>query len=881
MVGKTLGHYQVTSQLGKGGMGEVFQAKDQVLGRDVAIKVLPEEFAKDADRVARFQREAKVLASLNHPNIAAIYGLEESDKTNFLVLELVEGETLADRIKAGPIPVEESLKLALQIAEALEAAHDKGVIHRDLKPANIKVTPEGKIKVLDFGLAKAFAGEQEQLNLSNSPTLSNAATQQGVILGTASYMSPEQTRGETVDKRADIWAFGCVLFEILTARSCFPGDTVTDVLAAVVKSEPDWTALPADAPNLVRVLLRRCITKDRKQRLRNIGDVRVLMEESLSAPASAPALIAHPLWRRAALAVAAAAIAGGGIVGTLVWVAARSIAPSAPKLLRLDITTPPTINPELVSIAISPDGNRVVFAAADSEGHIQLWIRALDDVAARTLAGTDNATHPFWSPDSRSVGFFADEKLRRIDIAGGSVKTLADAGSGRGGTWNRDGTILFAPTAIGPISRISADGTAKPVVLTHVETPAQTDHRSPQFLPDGRHFLYYARGTPEGRGVYVGQLDGAHSERILDADAGAVYAATGHILFVSQGTLYARRFDLDRLEWIGDRFPVAQQVIVNDGISIAALSASQAGPIIYRSGPIPRQRLVWIDRSGKPGESIGDADGVYVSPFISPDGRQVAVGRNINGLWHIRLIDTASGLDTRLTFNLGNFPVWAPDSSNIVFSSGQRIDELNLYKKPAFPTGRENLLLKTPGVKQAQATDWSSNGKFLLYQALSPKTGYDLWALPVDGSGKPLPLAQSTFNEVNGQFSPDGKWIAYQSDESARRSEIYVQPFPGLGDKKRVSTTGGGQVRWRADGKELFYIALNGDLMAVPIKLPSNGGTVDAGQPVRLFPAHTYNGPLIRFGAQYAVERNGKRFLMNEETETSTISVILNWKPIG
>jgi serine/threonine protein kinase/Tol biopolymer transport system component len=878
MIGKTIAHFEITGQLGKGGMGEVYQAKDRKLGRDVAIKVLPEEFVKDADRVARFQREAKLLASLNHPNIAAIYGLEEAGGTNLLVLELVEGQTLADRIKAGQVPVEEALKLALQIAEALEAAHEKGVIHRDLKPANIKVTPDGKVKVLDFGLAKAFAGDQE-VNLSNSPTLSNAATQQGIILGTAAYMSPEQARGAAVDKRTDIWAFGVVLFEMLTGKCLFAGDTVSDTLAAVLTRQPDWSLLPPGTPWRLRDLLAHCLERNPRRRLRDIGDACVQMEESLSAPGGALAAIPQPWWRRVALAVAAA-IAGGAIVGTLVWVATRSIAPSAPEL-RLDITTPPTADPESesVSIAISPDGRRVVFAATP-EGRTQLWIRSLDDVAAQPLAGTDNATLPFWSPDSRSVGFFADEKLKRIDIAAGSVKTLADARDGRGGTWNRDGTILFAPNAVGPISRISAAG-GKPAVLTHVETDAQTDHRSPQFLPDGRHFLYYARGTPEGRGVYVGQLDGTHSQRLLDADAAAVYASTGHILFVRQGALYAERFDLDRLALVGDSFQVAQQVIVSAGISIAALSASQAGPIIYCAGPIAGQ-LVWTDRSGKVGESIGDAGGVYLSPSLSPDERRVAVARNVSSNWDVWLIDTARGMNRRLTSHpaVDGLAVWSPDGSHIVFSSARRgSNMLDLYTMLVSGTGGEELLLETPG--GGASTDWSSDGRFLLYHCPRLTTRHDLWALPMDGNKKPFPVAQSTFNELNGQFSADGKWIAYQSDESGR-SEIYVQPFPGPGDKTQVSTAGGGQVRWRADGKELFYIALDGHLMAVPIRLPSNGGTVDIGRPVRLFPTHIRYGVLTNYGAQYAVAPDGQRFLMNTVTEeTHTISVILNWKPKG
>ena len=455
------------------------------------------------------------------------------------------------------------------------------------------------------------------------------------------------------------------------------------------------------------------------------------------------------------------------------------------------------------------------------------------------------------------------------------MQALADAASPRGGAWNRDGIIVFAPTAAGPIYRISAAG-GPATVLTQPQKPAQSDHRAPQFLPDGRHFLYYARGTAEGRGVYVGGLDGSHSPRLVDADAGAVYAASGHLLFVRQGTLFAVRFDVDHLTLVGNPFPVAQQVIVSGGTSLAALSASAAGPIIYRAGAIAQSQLAWIDRSGKSLEPVGDA-GSLASPALSPDGRQVVIGRNVDSNWDLWLLDTARGVRTRLTSDpaIDLFGVWSPDGGRVAFSSTRK-ESISLYTKSLMGTGQEDALPNTVG---AVLTDWSSDGRFLLYHKPGPASDLDLWALPLSADRAPLPVAQSRFNERDGQFSPDGKWIAYGSDESGR-SEIYVQPFPGPGEKIQVSTAGGAQVRWRGDGKELFYVALDARLMAVPMQLPSTGQTLVAGRPASLFATHIGGAIQANITAQYAVARDGQRFLMNTVSEdTPPISVILNWAP--
>jgi Tol biopolymer transport system component len=878
--GTRLGPYEILSALGAGGMGEVYRARDTRLDRDVAMKLLPDLFASDAERLARFTREAQTLASLNHPNIAHIHGLEESGGVRALVMELVEGEDLSQRIARGAIPLEEALPIAKQIADGLEAAHEQGIIHRDLKPANIKVRPDGTVKVLDFGLAKLTeaggAGRAGPADLSQSSTRTSPAamTGLGVILGTAAYMSPEQARGKPLDKRTDIWAFGCVLYEMLTGRRTFADDEVSDVLAAVLTREPDLAALPVTAPPSIRRLLRRCLQKDRSERLRDIGDARIEIRDALSKAdpevAVAPVVGADRRRRErlawiGALAALTLALAASLILG---------LRPSpAGSEMRVDIATPPTTAP--LSLAISPDGRTIAFVAT-SESESRLWVRSLASASARPVVGTDGAEYPFWSPDSRSVGFFAQGQLRRVDVDGGSVQTLANVPAGQGGAWNRDDVILFASLG-NPISRIPAKG-GDPVAVSGLAQQG-TDF-SPQFLPGGRRFLYYVRGSPEVRGVYVGQLDETlEPRRLLDSDSGAVYASSGQLLFVRQGTLFAQDFDPSRLALTAGPFPVAERVVFRSGL--AALSISAAGPIIYRTGSTaePHAQWVWFDRSGREVTKVsnamaGDAGNF---PSMAPDGRRVALQVMVNGNADIWSLDTGRGLFSRFTSDAADdvMPIWSPDGSRIVFSSN-RSGVHQLYQKSVTGAGGEELLLSTAELKFA--TDWSLDGRFLLYLSDNQKTGSDLWALPMNGDRTPFPVVKTTFNEGQAQFSPDGKWIAYQSNESGS-FEIYVQPFPGPEGKSRISTNGGGQVRWRRDGKELFYIALDGRLIAIPVQLASSGQAVDVGAPVPLFAAPV--GGALEERQQYIVSSDGQRFLMKavtEEGSTSPITVILNWK---
>jgi eukaryotic-like serine/threonine-protein kinase len=905
--GTKLGSYQVTAQIGAGGMGEVYQAHDTKLGRDVAIKVLPEAFARDPERLSRFQREAKLLASLNHSNIATIHGLEESNGTHYLVMELVSGENLAERVKRdGAVPIEESLTIAKQIAEALEAAHEKGVIHRDLKPANVKVTPEGKVKVLDFGLAKAFAGDGANEDPSNSPTLSMAATMQGVILGTAAYMSPEQAKGKAVDKRTDIFAFGAVLYELLTGKQAFHGEDVGDILAAVVMKEPAFDSLPRNTPTSIRVLLQRCLRKDKRQRLSDATDVRIEIEDAIATPKDSGGTQAAPAKRSWRDRLAWPALAGVlllalAAVSFLYFREAPAVAPE----MRTEIVTPSTTEP--VSFALSPDGRQIVFVAS-GDGASRLWLRRLDATSAQPLAGTEGASYPFWSPDSRSVGFFADDKLKRIGIGGGLPQTLTDAVS-RGGTWGLDGTILFTRTGTGPLFRIPTSG-GGPVAVTKLDK--QSSHRFPQFLPGGRQFLFYAQGPAETAGIYLGSLDSPETKRLTAADTAGVYfseqyASTartrspdGWLLFIRAGTLLAQRLNLERGELKGDPATVADPVTSDTSFDVGAFSVSAAGLVAYRTGGAGQHQLVWFDSSGKTLGTMGAPDANSLNaPSLSPDGRRAAVSRTVQGNSDIWLLDATRA--TRFTFDPSRdqYPIWSPDGSRIVFDSNRK-GHRDLYVKSSNGAGGEELLLES--AQDKNATDWSRDGRFLLYTSTDPQTGYDLWVLPMEGERKPFVFLKTSFDERRGKFSPDGRWVAYMSNESGRY-EVYVRPFfqgglsakteggpapvsgtapgassgAGVGGQWQVSASGGINPRWRADGKELYYIAPDGKLMAAPIA--ANSATIAPGTPVALFQPRIFGGgtdPSV--GTEYDVSGDG-RFLIDTvlEDAASPITLLQNW----
>jgi serine/threonine protein kinase len=885
-VGQQFGPYTIVSRLGAGGMGEVYRARDPTLRRDVAIKVLPTLFTGDPERLSRFEREAQLLASLNHPNIATIHGLEHVDGIHALVLEVVEGETLAERLQSAAsgsprhrsrshgddgrsragLPLAEALTIAQQIAGALEAAHEQGVIHRDLKPANIMLRPDGVVKVLDFGLAKAAARDASAAD-TQAPTLSGGPTREGVILGTAAYMSPEQARGQAVDKRTDIWAFGCVLYEMLTGQGPFAGPTVTDTLAAILEREPNWDALPTLHPR-IHELLRRCLEKDPNKRRRDIGDVRMDIEHVLSGPGqpAAPLVgrVSNPRTRLAWMVATVLVVALAAVVARL-YFSGTSGTPET----RVDISTPEA--PDPTAFAISPDGRRLVFVAFRN-GQTQLFLRSLDGDSTQPLSGTEAAILPFWSPDGHSVGFFALQELKRIDIDGGRVQTLARALPGPGGAWGPDGAILFAPVQMGLLFQVPASGVGEPVAVTRLGA-GQSAHWSPLFLPGGRQFLFYANGTGDARGIYLGSLDSPDTTRLTDADTSGAFAPSGWLLLARQGALVARRFDPARRTLSGDPVTVAESVALGF-FARAAVSVSATGTIAYRTGVAKASQLTWFDRTGRAVGTLGEPS--PASPWnvaLSRDGLRAAVeraGANGTDIW---IIDSRGTTPfTADTPGQQRFPLWSPDGTTIAYANATPD---GVYERASNGTGGGELLV-TP---RKILSDWSRDGRFLLYFEVDNKTRTDLWVLPVVGDRKPRSFLSTDSNEQWGQFSPNGRWIAYQSNESGQ-FEIYVRPFPGPGGRWTVSTSGGIHPRWSPDGKELFFLAPDARLTSAEIVV--TGPTIEPGVPVPLFPTRIVGGGgnLAGYRQQYDVAPDG-RFLINVglESDPPPIRLLSNWKP--
>jgi eukaryotic-like serine/threonine-protein kinase len=898
--GSRLGAYEVIAAIGHGGMGEVYRARDTRLKRDVALKILPDSFATDPERLARFQREAEVLASLNHPHIAAIYGLEESAGTRALVMELVEGPTLADRITQGPLPVDEVLSVAKQIAEAVEAAHEQGIIHRDLKPANIKLRADGVLKVLDFGLAKALEPVHAAPDASQSPTITSPAmtTGLGVILGTAAYMSPEQARGRPADKRSDVWAFGCVVYEMLTGRRPFEGDDVTDTLAAILMREPEWTALPSAVPPLVRTLVQSCLVKDRRRRVADLSaalfvlekgampgpqDAIHILKETAAAQTTAAvsevrAALVH-LNRRRVIQVGASAVLATAIImgiGIWFWFGARS----APPAVTVRFQIPPPGASAVQMFTLSPDGRYLAFIT-DAGRSNQLWVRAMDTLESRPLAGTDGATYPFWSPDGTYVGFFAQGKLRKVATGGGPPQTLCDAADGRGGTWNRDGVILFSTGPAGAVQRVSTSGG----IPTPVTKLAEKDegHRFPAFLPDGVHFLFNATtNNPRTTGVYAASLNGSAPVRLLPDVTNAVYVPArvggegGYLLFRRETTLMAQPFNSVAMALSGELFPIAGEVPSSGNNGFGAFSVAENGTLVYRTGgPASNRELVWVDVAGKRIGTVTQPGPLQGSPAISPDGRVVAIRINSGSQADIWLQDMNRDVSSRLTFGPGleSTPVWSPDGSRLAFAS-QPLDGggSDLLQKPFNGNSPETLLLK--GGVNAFSEDWSSDGKWLVYRQTAQATALDLWLLPLEGDPKPIPYLQTPFNETIARFAPGlgaaPRWMAYQSNESGGY-QVYIQAIPASGAKYQVSTSGGTLPMWRRDGKALYYLSTDQKLMAVPVTL---GASAELGRPQELFTMPGITG--------YAPAADGQRFLVNipaggEATAAPPITVVLNW----
>jgi Tol biopolymer transport system component len=869
-VGARIGSYEVLAPLGAGGMGEVYRARDTRLSRDVAIKVIPDVFAADHDRVARFQREATLLAALNHSHIAQVYGFEESNGVRALVMEFVEGGTLADRIASGPLPIEDALGIARQMAEALEAAHTLAIVHRDLKPANIKLTADGTVKVLDFGLAKALEPAVTQgASVSISPTLSVHATQAGIILGTAAYMSPEQARGKTADTRADIWAFGVVLFEMLAGRRPFEGDEISDTLAAVLKSEPAWHLLPTDLHPAVHRLLRRCLQKDRRERLQHIGDARLEIDEARRDGSVTSAPVPHMRRERVAWASA--------IVLAIALAAALTARRSPPIVelpqMRLEIAAGAFAFPG--QVAISPDGRTLAYVNAGPRGR-QLWVRALDGSVPRPIPGSDGGEYPFWSPDARAIGFFANNKLKTVDLEGGEPRLLANVITPAGGSWNRDGIILYVPNDGAGVMSVPAAG-GEPTSVTPRRQPLLAT-RLPQFLPDGRHFLFFVARGSEPSGIYIGELGSDVIRRLLSADRPAVYGS-GHVWFVRDYTLFAQQFDASSQTLSG---PIHRIDNVGIGLVSAAVSASLNGPIVYRgeSGDT-RRRLEWFDRTGKALGSVGQVGAFVSNPTLSRDGRYVIVQRTVQENIDLWLIDLARSATERLTDQPGidSMPVWSPDGNRVIYNSiapnagPQAILRIDRTAPP------QSLGLHRDGGRGVSIVcDWSPDGQRILYKHTDANLGTtDLWSVRLTEPEERTPIAVTPADERDGQFSPDGKWVAYESDETGQ-PQIYLQPFPGPGAKVPLTTQGGTQVRWRADGKEIFYIAPDENVMAVAIDTAA--GRSGLGVPEVLF--KTSIAPMRTISRQqYVVSLDGMRFLIvtSDQPSTAPLTLLINWRP--
>jgi serine/threonine-protein kinase len=875
-IGSRLGHYDVTALIGEGGMGQVYQATDTKLNRQVALKILPEAFASDPDRLARFQREAQVLASLNHPNIAAIHGLEEGDGTRALVLELVEGPTLADRIAQGPIPLEAAVAIAKQIAEALEAAHDAGVVHRDLKPANVKVKDDGTVKVLDFGLAKALEGDTGS-DPSESPTLTAAATQMGVILGTAAYMSPEQAAGENADKRSDIWSFGVVLFEMLTGQRLFTGKTVSHVLGAVLQVDPKWDVLPAPTPQPLRKLLRRCLEKERKRRLRDIGDTLTELDDALTEQPIEQTVAAAPVvqlaaWRHALPWALGLAVVAAFIAGFVGW-SLRAPPLGSPE--RFVISSSPSAAPDQPSggteLAISPNGRLIAYAAT-VDGESGLYIRPVDSLEGRLLPGTEGAVGMFFSPDGTEVAFGTgvDNSLKKIRVSGGPATTLcALTNFWRGGSWGPDGTIVFAMLGSG-LFRVSAAG-GEPEMLTEPEAP-NVDHW-PDVLPNGRAVLFATGSNLENVQIAVLVLETGNQHVLPLSGTHPRYLSSGHILYSSGSTLMAVAFDADQLEVVGDPIPVLEGV-PQAGTGAVNVAVSSDGALVYRVGESEvgaRRTLVWVDRQGTE-EAVAADPLPYEGLAISPDGLRVAtevLDPNNEDIW---VFDLVRETPTRFTLAPGRDldPVWTPDGERLMWSS-IRDGLFNGFWKAADGTGEVERL--TSHEDPQGISSITPDGKtVLIWQTRGAASGVvDVGIMSLDDPETTDWLFENPFRFGQSQFSPDGRMIAYTSDEEGQ-DEVYVRPFPNVEDgREKVSQDGGFAPQWGPNSDELFYQAYQDTdresgtvtLMMAPIETEPR---LRPGNPVALFSGPYRAGEFVlNIPGPFAVSPDGQRFLIIKE----------------
>ena len=880
--GTKLGPYEIREQIGAGGMGEVYSATDTRLDRTVAIKVLPEDLAEDPTRRERFEREAKAVSSLNHPHICTLYDVGEQDGTHYLVMELVEGDTLVAKLEKGRLPLDQALEYAIQIADALDKAHRQGVVHRDLKPGNIMLTQTG-VKLLDFGLAKLKGDTGPASTLSQTATedASKPLTAEGTILGTLQYMAPEQLEGKDADARTDIFAFGAVVYEMVTGKKAFEGKSQASLIAAIIEREPQpMTDLQSMTPRALDHVVRTCLAKDPEGRWQTSRDFCREIEWIRKGGSQVAVPPSETLERRPAPRIGML-----GFVAVLIALAAVLYIlriPPTDVRLQLEVVTPFT--DEASSLAISPDGLQIAFVAR-SEGVSQLWLRSLETGESRPLPGTRSARMPFWSPDNRSVGFFASGQLKRLDLAGGSVQILASLLAPAGGSWGDNDEILYG--AVGGIYSIPASAGERTLVLAPEDAPH--DYRFPQWLPGNNAFVYWGQGGSDNRSaaLYLSSVDGTVNQQLTTSDSGAIYLASGHLAFVLGGTLFLQEFNPGAYAMVGDPTPLAGVVVNFWGNT--AVSGSTDGTLVYRAtGDAGRQTLVRLDRAGNTLATLAPDVETPAEPELSPSGDRIAVTSvDSQGLADIWVIDETSGSSQRMTTNRSDdfWPVWSPDGNVIVFGTWRNYEsKINNESEIWSLASDQSSPAETLEPNGSAPTDWSPDGDFLLYYVLREYTDFDLWVRTLAGDQAPRPVADSRFNETHGQFSPDGRWIAFHSDESGR-SEIHVTPFPGPGGVQVISTSGGIQPRWRGDGEELelFFLRPDNMLMAVRLQPSADGSRLIPGTPEELFVTEIAGGAAQPFDFKqfYDVAPDGQSFVMAvtpEDQTTEPITVILNWE---
>ena len=882
--GTRLGPYEILATLGAGGMGEVYRARDTRLGREVAVKVISSAVGDNPEHLRRFEQEARSASALSDPHIVTVFDVGDQDGVHYFASELVEGGDLRSRLEDGPLPVRKAIEIAEQIASGLASAHEKGITHRDLKPENILLTKSGIAKIADFGLAKL--AETPDAELSQMPTAARIETTAGIVMGTVSYMSPEQASGRRVDYRSDQFSFGVILYEMLTGRLAFRRETKAETLAAILRDDPAPIGdSDPPVPNPLRWIVERCLAKDPGERYESTRDLAreisgLRRHASEASDQDRPVRTAAGLRRKSGAAWALA----GAAATAATWLLAVRLRPEreAPSGVRFQVEAPPkatfnVIGRDAGPLTVSPDGKQIAFVATSTDGRKQIYLRSLDALDAHPLPGTDGASYPFWSPDSRSIGFFAGSKLKKIASAGGPVQSLCDAPLGRGGTWSRDGVIVFSPGAYDPLYRVPASGGTAVAVTRIVDPLHESSHRWPQFLPDGRHFLFlrfatsYAPARQDGA-ICLGSLDSMTATVVAPASSSFACTPSGQILYIRDDTLVAAPFDAKRGKVTGPTIPIAQRVLLYRNTSSAAFSVSENGVLAYQSGPLPPvSELDWFDRSGTPLGSLGEP-GDYEDPRFSFDARRLATNRIDpgNGTSNIWIFDTAGSAGTRFTFSqtVNHYPVWSPDGSRIAFDS-IRNGPSDVFVKSVAGSVEERPVLTSEAAKSP--TDWSPDGSTLIFERLDPRTKYDLWRLSLKDGATPEPVVRSEAGETDGRISPDGKWLAYSSDESGTW-EVYVTAFPGPGGRWQVSNGGGVQPVWSRSGKEIFFLAADRKLMAAPCE---TGPVFSVGPPKALFQTLArYTGNVA-----YDVAPDG-RFLVNTLVGASAappITVVTNW----